>query len=81
MLHMLTGKEPYQECKHAPEVYKRVEDGILPAAIDSITDGDARSFVEVCLQAQERPAATELLAHPFLAGVAVPPKVILSGGK
>ena len=81
MLHMLTGKEPYQECKHAPEVYKRVEDGILLAAIDSITDGDARSFVEVCLQAQERPAATELLAHPFLAGVAVPPKVILSGGK
>jgi len=81
LLHMLTGKEPYEECKHAPEVYKRVEDGILPAAIEEITDDVARAFVEACLQAEQRPAAAELLTHEFLAGVAVPPKVALSGGK
>jgi len=81
MLHMLTGKRPYEECKHAPEVYKRVEDGTLPAAIAEIADVDAHNFVEVCLQPVEsRPTASDLLSHPFIAKATVP-KVAFSGGK
>ena len=83
VLHMLTGQEPYAECKHAPEVYKRVLGGSAPDALAEITDPNAQSFVQTCLQdAERRPTAQELASHEFVAKVAQPPpRVALSGGR
>ena len=69
VIEMITGKVPYSE-KTPVQIYKAVSSGTLPSELDTITDTELRNFILLCLKEDpnERPSATELLEHEFLAG-------------
>ncbi|CAN6362338.1 unnamed protein product [Urochloa humidicola] len=67
MLEMVTGEFPYSECQGFVQIYKKISEGIKPAALSKIKDLEVRSFIESCLaSAADRLPASELLKSPFL---------------
>ncbi|CAM0150391.1 unnamed protein product [Urochloa decumbens] len=67
MLEMVTGECPYSECQGFVQIYKKISEGIKPAALSKIKDLEVRSFIESCLaSAADRLPASELLKSPFL---------------
>ncbi|CAL4989486.1 unnamed protein product [Urochloa decumbens] len=67
MLEMVTGECPYSECQGFVQIYKKISEGIKPAALSKIKDLEVRSFIESCLaSAPDRLPASELLKSPFL---------------
>ncbi|KAG6500254.1 hypothetical protein ZIOFF_040097 [Zingiber officinale] len=67
MLEMITLEFPYSECKNPAQIFKKVTNGIKPAALAKVTDPEVRQFIEKCLvSASERLPAKELLKDPFL---------------
>lgn len=67
MLEMVTSEYPYSECSNAAQIYKKVTNGIKPAALAKVTDTEIRRFIDKCLvPASERLTAKELLKDIFL---------------
>lgn len=68
VLEMITREEPYSECHGSfSKIRRRVESGILPAALKRMNHEGAVSFIRACLQpASSRPSARELLQDSFL---------------
>jgi len=71
LLEIITRDVPYHECANPAQIYKKVTKGIPPASLRRVKSEDARNFILFCLgigkDASERPSASELLKHPFLA--------------
>ncbi|KAI9092292.1 hypothetical protein K1719_027792 [Acacia pycnantha] len=68
MLEMITCEYPNSECKNHAQIYKKVTNGIKPAALGKVSDPQVRKFIEKCLvPASMRLPASELLKDPFLA--------------
>ncbi|KAJ1658575.1 hypothetical protein IWQ61_002198 [Dispira simplex] len=68
VLEMVTKDYPYAECTNPAQIYRRVTNGIEPAALGRLTDPDVHSFIRHCIQPKptKRPTAAELLQHSFL---------------
>lgn len=71
LLEIITRDVPYHECANPAQIYKKVTQGIPPASLRRVKSENARNFILFCLgidkDASERPSASELLKHPFLA--------------
>ena len=64
---MVTLQTPYRECSNAAQVYKKLIQGIKPAALDIILNEDVKEFIMKCLRSQEhRPTASELLRDLYI---------------
>ncbi|RUP19793.1 hypothetical protein BC936DRAFT_139289 [Jimgerdemannia flammicorona] len=75
LLEMVTGEYPYNECKNAPQVYKKVTQGIKPECLNKVKDREVLELINTCLSSEnERMSAQEILEHSFLA---VEPEVVL----
>ncbi|KAI3989848.1 hypothetical protein MKX01_040818 [Papaver californicum] len=67
MLEMITNECPYSECTNCPQIYKKVVNRIMPAALAKVKDLETKQFIERCLgPIVERLPAKELLKDPFL---------------
>ncbi|MCL7029041.1 hypothetical protein MKW94_029213 [Papaver nudicaule] len=67
MLEMITFEYPYTECANYAQIFKKVINGIKPAALSKVKDPQTKQFIERCLgPAPERLPARELLNDPFL---------------
>ncbi|KAK3119816.1 hypothetical protein QOZ80_9AG0675660 [Eleusine coracana subsp. coracana] len=67
MLEMVTGECPYSECQGFVQIYKKISEGIKPAALSKVKDAEVRSFIESCLaSAADRLPASELLNSSFV---------------
>ncbi|XP_052191938.1 probable serine/threonine-protein kinase WNK4 [Diospyros lotus] len=67
LLEMVTLEYPYNECKNAAQIYKKVTSGIKPASLGKVNDPHVKNFIEKCLlPASQRLPAKELLKDPFL---------------
>ena len=68
LLEMVTGEYPYNECKNAAQIYKKVSQGIKPECLAKVEDKDVLSIILNCLAPEtERWSARKLLEHPFFA--------------
>lgn len=62
VLEMVTLQRPYKECANPAQIYKKLIEGIKPAALSLIRNEDVKNFILKCLKVQnERPSAAELL--------------------
>ncbi|RKP19856.1 kinase-like protein, partial [Rozella allomycis CSF55] len=68
VLEMVTREYPYSECTNPAQIFRKVTQGIKPAALGSIEDEEIRMFIEMCIDhnPETRPSSDELLDHPFL---------------
>ncbi|KAJ8650028.1 hypothetical protein MRB53_003051 [Persea americana] len=67
MLEVVTFEYPYSECKNSAQIYRKVTNGIKPAALSKVTDLEVKIFIEKCLlPANQRLPAKDLLKDPFL---------------
>ena len=68
LLEMVTGEYPYNECKNAAQIYKKVSQGIKPECLTKVEDKDVLAIILNCLAPEtERWSARKLLEHPFFA--------------
>ena len=68
LLEMVTGEYPYNECKNAAQIYKKVSQGIKPECLSKVEDKEVLSIILNCIAAEhERWSARKLLEHPFFA--------------
>ncbi|ORX95948.1 kinase-like protein [Basidiobolus meristosporus CBS 931.73] len=75
LLEMMTGEYPYNECKNAAQVFKKVSQGIKPACLAKVQDPEVLALIQNCLSDEnERYTAQEILNHPFLAA---DPEIVL----
>lgn len=76
VLEMISHAPPYSECTNPAQIFKRVVEGVEPAALGRIRVPAVAEFIRFCINprvhvAREasssiRPSASEVLAHPFL---------------
>ncbi|XP_021864410.2 serine/threonine-protein kinase WNK8-like [Spinacia oleracea] len=68
VLQMVTGIDKlYGECTYKEQIYKEIMAGVRPEVLSTVTDTQAKQFIERCLSpAYKRPSAKELLNDPFL---------------
>lgn len=71
VIEMVTKDYPYSECDNAAQIFRKVTQGIKPAALAKITDDETRAFIEACVDPDpaKRPTAAELLEHQFISSV------------
>lgn len=68
LLEMVTGEYPYNECKNAAQIYKKVSQGIKPECLTKVEDKEVLSIILNCIAPEnERWSARKLLEHPFFA--------------
>lgn len=66
LLEMVTLEIPYGECDSIAKIYKKVTSGVKPRALNKVTDGELKAFIEKCIgQPRKRPSASDLLKDPF----------------
>jgi WNK lysine deficient protein kinase len=70
VLEMLTLEYPYSECTNAAQIYRKVSDGIKPAAFQGVAEDNTirRNFILRCIANDPKKRATvpQLLQHDFL---------------
>jgi len=68
LLEMVTLEYPYSECENAAQIFRKVTQGLLPAALKKILHPELLEFLNLCLRPDinERPSAIELRQHYFL---------------
>lgn len=71
LLELVSMDYPYCECTNPASIYKKVSQGIFPASIQKIRHPELKEFIELCIafEPEKRPAARELLNHPFFNSV------------
>ncbi|KAJ3093070.1 hypothetical protein HK102_010975 [Quaeritorhiza haematococci] len=75
LLEMVTGEYPYNECKNAAQIYKKVSQGIKPECLSRVTDPEVLDLINNCIgNEHDRLSAQQIVEHPFLA---VEPEVVL----
>ncbi|KAG9323136.1 hypothetical protein KVV02_005843 [Mortierella alpina] len=75
LLEMVTGDYPYNECKNAAQIYKKVTQGLKPECLSRIIDPEVLSLIQHCLAPEhERYSAQEAIEDPFLG---VEPEVVV----
>ncbi|KAF9182603.1 hypothetical protein BGZ51_004656 [Haplosporangium sp. Z 767] len=75
LLEMVTGDYPYNECKNAAQIYKKVTQGLKPECLSRIIDPEVLSLIKHCLAPEnERYSAQEAIEDPFLG---VEPEVVV----
>ncbi|KAF9438986.1 hypothetical protein BGZ76_001881 [Entomortierella beljakovae] len=75
LLEMVTGDYPYNECKNAAQIYKKVSQGLKPECLNGIEDPEILGLVQRCLASEnERYSAQEAIDDPFLG---VEPEVVV----
>ncbi|KAF8936601.1 kinase-like domain-containing protein [Dissophora ornata] len=75
LLEMVTGDYPYNECKNAAQIYKKVSQGLKPECLSRIVDTEILSLIQHCLAPEhERYSAQEAIEDPFLG---VEPEVVV----
>eukprot|EP01084_Bolivina_argentea_P309283 534966_1 len=67
VLEMVSGKYPYEECTNQIQVIRKVTEKKQPDILRRL-HRYVRTFIEICIERdpRKRPAAHELLHHPFL---------------
>ncbi|KAJ3295889.1 signal transducing kinase of the PAK [Borealophlyctis nickersoniae] len=75
LLEMVTGEYPYNECKNAAQIYKKVTQGIKPECLARVSDMEVLDLINSCIgNEHDRLSAQQIIEHPFLA---VEPEVVL----
>ncbi|CAG8621824.1 5611_t:CDS:10 [Paraglomus brasilianum] len=75
LLEMVTGEYPYNECKNAAQVYKKVIQGSRPECLNKVQDPEVLDLINHCIAPEnERYTARQIVNHPFLL---VEPEVVL----
>ncbi len=68
LLEMVTGEYPYNECKNAAQIYKKVSQGIKPECLAKVEDKDVLVIILSCIAPEtERWSARKLLEQTFFA--------------
>ncbi|WIA39905.1 hypothetical protein OEZ86_013347 [Tetradesmus obliquus] len=67
MLELATLEYPYSECRSVPAIFRKVSQGIPPAALSKVSSQSLRDFVTLCINPNpvKRPSALDLLKHEF----------------
>ena len=68
VLEIISQSQPYDECKSPSEIYRKTVSGHRPESVERILNEEAKDFILECIRpVEERPSATQLLQHKFLA--------------
>ena len=79
ILEMTTGEYPYNECKNAAQIYKKVTQGVKPECLSKVSDPEVLDLINSCIgNEHDRLSAQQIVDHPFLA---VEPEVVLLSTK
>jgi len=72
MLELATMEYPYSECTNPAQIFKKVTNGIKPAALSRVDNEELRAFIDLCLEPDKdrRPSVRQLLAHDFFSSIA-----------
>jgi len=67
LLEMITKEVPYSECVTFGQIFRKVQDGVLPKNIDKINKIKAKNIILSCISRDpnDRPSAEDLLNDPF----------------
>lgn len=67
LMELVCMEFPYMECDNRCQIFRKVTHGVYPAALSRIEETEVRDFIELCISHDhmQRPAARELLKHPF----------------
>lgn len=70
ILELATMEYPYAECTNPAQIFKKVTNGVKPAALERVDGAELRDFIELCLDSNKdtRPTVRQLLLHPFFNG-------------
>ncbi|KAF9355270.1 hypothetical protein BGX34_010564 [Mortierella sp. NVP85] len=75
LLEMVTGDYPYNECKNAAQIYKKVTQGLKPECLSRIADQEILNLIQHCIAPEnDRYSAQEAMDDPFLG---VEPEVVV----
>ncbi|KAF9931027.1 hypothetical protein FBU30_010943 [Linnemannia zychae] len=75
LLEMVTGEYPYNECKNAAQIFKKVTQGHKPDCLSKVADPEVLSLINHCIAPEhERYSAQEAIEDPFLG---VEPEVVV----
>jgi WNK lysine deficient protein kinase len=71
ILEMATQEYPYAECTNPAQIFRKVTNGVPPAAVDKVTFPALKEFILLTIQPNpsKRPEARQLLVHPFFEDV------------
>lgn len=71
LLEMATQEYPYGECTNPAQIYRKVTNGVPPAAVEKVTFPALKEFILLTIQPDpaKRPEARQLLVHPFFEDV------------
>lgn len=67
LLELLTGEIPYNECTAIPQIWKKVNSGIIPESIDKISDVFGKELILKCINFkwEDRPSIEEIKQNDF----------------
>ncbi|KAK3256499.1 serine threonine-protein kinase [Cymbomonas tetramitiformis] len=74
LLELATNRFPYDECTNPAQIFKVVDAGVAPGALQDVQDQGLLAIIKACIDhnPQNRPNAVQLLALPFFAATATP---------